>query len=145
MTTVRVDIGFSGAGVAETLVLDSATRGLLGEFRLGPFDTLVDLSDRVRSLTVNRGRSDLTEPVLAGRAQVVLDNRDGLLDPTNTASILYPGVQPRRTVNLYADGEQVFSGFVETIGLDYTLDGDATVTVSAQDGKFKQEYEIEPC
>ena len=96
MTTVKVEIGFSGAGVAETLVLDSATRGLLGEFRLGPFDTLVDLSDRVRSLSVNRGRSDLTEPVTVGSAQVVLDNRDGLLDPQNTASILYPGVREAR-------------------------------------------------
>ena len=134
MTTVKVEIGFSGAGVAETLVLDSATRGLLGEFRLGPFDTLVDLSDRVRSLSVNRGRSDLTAPVVVGSAQVVLDNRDGLLDPENTSSILYPGVQPRRSVNLYADGVQVFAGFVDTIALDYSLDGDATVTVSAKDG-----------
>jgi hypothetical protein len=134
VTTVKVEIGFSGAGVAETLVLDSPTRGALDTFRLGPFDTVVDLSNRVRSLNVRRGRADLTEPVLVGNAQVVLGNLDGLLDPQNESSILFPGVQPRRTFNVYADDIQVFAGFVETIALDYTLDGDATVSVSALDG-----------
>ena len=134
MTVVKCEMGFSGPGVDESFKLDSATRGVLGTARLGPFDAIVDLSDRVRSLTVNRGKSDLTEPVQVGRAQVVLDNRDGALDPQNEASVLYPGVQPRRSVRLYGDDEPVFFGFVESIELDYSLDGDATVVVSAQDG-----------
>ena len=134
MTVVKVEVGFSGPGVDESFKLDSATRGLLGTARLGPFDTLVDLSERVRSLSVSRGRPELTEPVTVGRAQIVLDNLDGALDPQNTSSVLYPGVQPRRSVRLFCDDEQVFDGFAETIALDYTLDGDATVVVSAQDG-----------
>ena len=134
MTVVKVEVGFSGPGVDESFKLDSATRGALGTARLGPFDTLVDLSERVRSLSVSRGRPELTEPVTVGRAQIVLDNLDGALDPQNTSSVLYPGVQPRRSVRLFCDDEQVFDGFAETIALDYTLDGDATVVVSAQDG-----------
>ena len=134
MTVVKVEVGFSGPGVDESFKLDSATRGLLGTARLGPFDTLVDLSERVRSLSVSRGRPELTEPVTVGRAQIVFDNLDGALDPQNTSSVLYPGVQPRRSVRLFCDDEQVFDGFAETIALDYTLDGDATVVVSAQDG-----------
>ena len=134
MTAVKVEVGFSGPGVDQSFKLDSPTRGLLGTARLGPFDAIVDLSERVRSLSVSRGRAGLTEPVQVGRAQVILDNRDGALDPQNTASAFYPGVQPRRSVRLFGDGEQVFDGFVETIALDYTLDGDATVVVSAQDG-----------
>jgi hypothetical protein len=134
VTVVKVEVGFSGPGVDESFKLDSATRGLLGTARLGPFDTLVDLSERVRSLSVSRGRPELTEPVTVGRAQIVLDNLDGALDPQNTSSVLYPGVQPRRSVRLFCDDEQVFDGFAETIALDYTLDGDATVVVSAQDG-----------
>lgn len=134
MTVVKCEIGFSGPGVDQSFKLDSATRGRLDSARLGPFDAIVDLSDRVRSLNVSRGKADLTEPVTVGRAQIVLDNRDGALDPQNTASAFYPGVQPRRSVKLYGDAQQVFDGFVETISLDYTLDGDATVVVSAQDG-----------
>ena len=134
MTVVKVEVGFSGPGVDESFKLDSATRGALDTARLGPFDALVDLSERVRSLSVLRGRPELTEPVTVGRAQIVFDNLDGALDPQNTSSVLYPGVQPRRSVRLFCDDEQVFDGFVETISLDYTLDGDATVVVSAQDG-----------
>jgi hypothetical protein len=134
VTVVKVEVGFSGPGVDESFKLDSATRGALDTARLGPFDTLVDLSERVRSLSVSRGRPELTEPVTVGRAQIVFDNLDGALDPQNTSSVLYPGVQPRRSVRLFCDDEQVFDGFAETIALDYTLDGDATVVVSAQDG-----------
>lgn len=134
MTQVQVLIGFSGPGVAETFQLDSPVRGVLGSSRLGPFDALVDLSDRLVSVSVVRGRPDSTSPVQAGRAQVVLRNLDGLLDPQNTGSVLFPGVQPRRSVKVFADGVQVFGGFVDDIDLDYTPGGDSTVAVSASDG-----------
>jgi hypothetical protein len=134
VTTPRLEIGFSGPGVAETFQLDSPTRGALDSARLGPFDALVDLSDRLVSLSVDRGKQDLVSPTSAGRAQVVLRNLDGLLDPQNTASILFPGVQPRRSLNIYADNVQVFAGFVDDIDLEYEPGGDATVVVSASDG-----------
>jgi hypothetical protein len=134
VTTPRLEIGFSGPGVAETFQLDSLTRGALDSARLGPFDALVDLSDRLVSLTVDRGKQDLVSSFAAGRAQVVLRNLDGLLDPQNTGSVLFPGVQPRRSLNLYADNVQVFAGFVDDIDLNYEPGGDATVTVSASDG-----------
>ena len=134
MTTPRLEIGFSGPGVAETFKLDDPVRGALDSARLGPFDALVDLSDRLVSLTVDRGKQDLTSPTSAGRARVVLRNLDGVLDPQNTSSVLYPGVQPRRSLNIYADGVQVFGGFVDDIDLDYEPGGDANVTVSASDG-----------
>jgi hypothetical protein len=134
VTTPKLEIGFSGPGVAETFQLDSPTRGALDSARLGPFDALVDLSDRLVSLSVDRGKQDLVSPMSVGRAQVVLRNLDGVLDPQNTGSVLFPGVQPRRSLNLYADGVQVFAGFVDDIDLDYSPGGDATVTVSASDG-----------
>ena len=70
----------------------------------------------------------------AGRAVVVLRNNDGVLDPLNTSSTLYPGVEPRRPVNLYADGVQVYAGFVDDIDLGYSPGGDAIVTLTASDG-----------
>lgn len=134
MTVPKVEIGFSGPGVASSFKLDSATRGVLGTARLGPIDTLVDLSSRLVALNVDRGKVELTSPVSAGRASVTLRNRDGALDPLNTASSLYPGVEPLRTVNIYADGNQVFNGFVDSIDLDYGPGGEANVTVTATDG-----------
>ena len=134
MTVAKVEIGFEGPARAVAFRLDDPVYGLLDTGTLGIGEALVDLSDRIVSLTVRRGRADDTEPSQAGRAQVTLRNRDGVLDPLNTASSLYPGVEPRRTVNIYADDKQVFSGFVDDINLDYTAGGDAVVQVSASDG-----------
>jgi hypothetical protein len=128
VTTVKVEYG-----KAVLFTLDSAEFGVLDTNLLGVGEVLVDVSDRLVSLSVSRGRQDALEPVRSGQASVTLRNFDGALDPLNTASALFPGVEPARTLNIYADDIQVFSGLVEDIELDFTPGGDATVQVSASD------------
>jgi len=132
VTTVKVEYG---KGIL--FELGSPTNGVLGENLLGIGETFVDVSDRAVSLSVSRGRRDVLEPVSAGRASVVLQNRDGLLDPLNTASSLYPGVEPARTLKVYGDGIQVFEGSVDDIALGYAPNGEAIVTLTATDGLEK--------
>ena len=129
MTTVRVEYGR-----AVLFTLDSAEFGVLDTNRLGVGEVLEDVSDRLVSLSVSRGRQDALEPVRSGQASVTLRNFDGALDPLNTASPLYPGVEPARTLNIYADDIQVFAGIVEDIALGFTPGGDAEVQVTASDG-----------
>jgi len=76
MTTVKVEYG---KGVL--FLLGSTTNGVLGTNALGIGEVLIDVSNRVDSLAVSRGRRDVLDPVVAGRSTVVLQNRDGLLDP----------------------------------------------------------------
>lgn len=134
MTVPKVEIGFVGPARRTAFQLDDPTYGLLGTGVLGIGVAFVDLSSRLVSLTIERGRSLKTEPVSSGRASITLNNRDGELDPLNTASTLYPGVEPRRPVNIYADGVQVYAGFVDDIDLGYSPGGDAIVTVTCSDG-----------
>lgn len=134
MTTPKVEIGFKGPARATAFQLDSPEYGLLDTGVLGIGEELVDLSARLVSLSIQRGRTDDTQPSQTGTASIVLRNRDGVLDPLNTASALYPGVEPRRTVNIYADSVQVFSGFVDDIDLAYSPGGGADVIVRASDG-----------
>jgi len=129
VTTVKVEYG---KGIL--FQLGSPTTGVLGTNLLGIGETFVDVSDRVDSFQIARGRPDVLEPVRAGRANVVLQNRDGLLDPLNTASPLFPGVEPARTLKIYGDSIQVFEGSVDDIQLGYTPDGVAIVTLTATDG-----------
>jgi len=131
---VRIEVGFSGPSLRTAFRLDDATYGRLDSGVLGIGITLVDLSERAVSLNVRRGRQNRIDPVQAGRATVILRNNDGVLDPLNTASSLYPGVEPRRPINLYANNQQVFAGFVDDIDLDYTAGGDAVVRIEASDG-----------
>ena len=113
---------------------------------------LQDLSRTVTSVSITRGRTDETEPFQTGRASITLRNLDGSYDPG------IDGFTLRDNVNIYAGGgvygtwaeqtgtwaeldptytwigTQVFSGFVEDVELDYDMNGDASVVVSAVDG-----------
>jgi len=129
LTTIKVEYG-----KAVLFELDSAQFGVLDQNLLGVGEELVDVSDRVVSLSVRRGRQDVLEPARSGQASVTLRNLDGELDPLNTASSLYPGVEPARTLNIYADNIQVFAGIVDDIALGFTAGGDATVQIIASDG-----------
>jgi hypothetical protein len=128
MTTIKVEYG-----KAVLFQLDSPDFGQLDVNLLGIGEELVDVSDRVVSLSVSRGRQDALEPVRSGQASVILRNLDGALDPLNENSPLFPGVEPARTLNIYADSVQVFAGVVEDIALDFTPGGDATVAITASD------------
>lgn len=152
MTVIRVEYG-----KAVLFQLDSGEFGILDTNFLGIGDQLVDVSNRVVSLSVSRGRQDVLEPVRSGQASVTLRNRDGVLDPLNVNSPLFPGVEPARALNIYAgnpitgtwndqvgiwenvdpiltyDVIQVFAGIVEDIELDFTSGGDATVQIGASD------------
>lgn len=134
MTVPKLEIGFEGPARRTAFQLDDPTYGLLDSGVLGIGETLVDLTPRLLSISVRRGRADDTDPTQTGTASVVLRNRDGVLDPLNTSSSLYPGVEPRRTINIYADDIQVFAGFVDDIDLQYEPNGDANVLVTASDG-----------
>ena len=129
MTTVKVEYGR-----AILFTLDSAEFGRLDVNRLGVGEVLEDVSNRVVSLTISRGRQDALEPVRSGQASVTLRNIDGDLDPLNEDSPLFPGVEPARTLNIYADDIQVFAGIVEDIALGFTPGGDAEVEIRASDG-----------
>jgi len=86
-------------------------------------DTMAGL--RVQQWTVNRGRQSEFEQVGAGTATIRLVDTEGLLDPTNGASSLFPDVLPDKqaAIALYNpvldEWETVFRGFVDDI--DYTL------------------------
>jgi len=63
---------------------------------LGPFDTptspdWTDLTDRVRGYRDRRGRTDVLREFQPGTADVVLDNGDRMLDPSNEDGLLYSG------------------------------------------------------
>jgi hypothetical protein len=92
---------------------------------------------KVRSASWSRGRNSFFDNFSAGSATVVFDNRDRLLDPANTSSALYGELYPGRGFSLFltqgSSTATVFSGFVDSFTYDYTLDGDATVTVNVLD------------
>ena len=93
---------------------------------------VTDITSSVTQVSVQRGRTDETEPFQAGRASFTVRNRAGTFDPAGTPFRL------RDDVVVYWTGGgtaiPVFTGFVEDVTLDYDLSGDAVAQVSCVDG-----------
>jgi hypothetical protein len=116
--------------------LDDPVKGVLNntEHRLG--GDYVNITSRVRQISVNRGRSKLLEKFTAGSCSIVLDNRDRYFDPTNVDSPFYGEILPRKDVRISYLGEPVFTGSVSDWNFDYTF-SDATAEIVAHDAFTK--------
>lgn len=133
--TPLVEIGFIGPAFSNAFTLDDAVKGKLDstEYVLSGTEVMADLTDRCVGFTTRRGRDDWTQPFPPGTANLMFRNTDGALDPLNTSSAYYPGITVGRTVTIKCNGHLIYSGLVRDINLGYDTDGDAWVTVIAQD------------
>jgi hypothetical protein len=88
MMKVSVAFDLSANGVGNYFTLDDPVKGVLDNTTyVLAGDVLVDLTDRVRSVQVKRGRNRQLGRFTAGAANVTFDNRDRYLDPTYLATI----------------------------------------------------------
>lgn len=103
--------------------------------------TWTDVTAYVRSMSVDRGRSDDWGD-FSGSASLVLDNRDRRFDPFNTTGPYYGLLSPRRQIRIRAQTVEggvttthdVFRGFVSGWAPEWTDGGkDSTVTLSCFD------------
>ena len=133
---MKVEIAFdlSANGLGSFFTLDDATRGVLDNtlYTLGG-DLYIDVTDTVRSVNVKRGRNRQLEEFTAGNANVVLDNRNRVYDPTNTASPYYNQILPRKRVRITEQDQVIYTGQVADWNFDYSVTGDSTAQVSCVD------------
>jgi hypothetical protein len=130
--TVLAALGF----VVREFTLDSSQ--LDGEDVLDGTLDGVDISPYVRSMSINRGRSDAFSSFRAGTCTVVLNNNDRRFDPINQSSPYWDvttnksGVTPRRRFEVLSNGIPLFTGRITDIDVAYSFDL-STVTITASD------------
>lgn len=98
--------------------------------------TWVDVTSRLRSCQVNRGRKGALDSFREGTATFILNNRDRALEPEYAAGAYYPNVVPNRRVRLKGAGTVVFDGYIDSIRPVYVIGaaaGDAYVEVACTD------------
>lgn len=101
-------------------------------------DTFTDESDRVRSVSVRIGRDDELQQVQTSTATIVLDNRDGALDPSANPDVR-PNVRVLVYANVAAAGSYsstdygVFAGFIDSIVPTWESAWGETVTIECVD------------
>jgi len=99
--------------------------------------TWVDVTAYVRSWSTRRGRTSELSQFSPGTAQVVLDNRSRLFDPSNTTGTYYGNLLPMRKIRIRASSgvtsATVFTGHVMGWPIDYPGMTDSTVTLQCVD------------
>jgi len=97
-----------------------------------------DVTDRVKSVTINRGKSRELDRFTTGSANITFTNQDRAFDPFYTASPFYPDIRPRRNlrVSTVVNGSTAvqFTGLVEDWGIDYDVRGESTAFAACVDG-----------
>lgn len=130
--TVLAALGF----IVREFTLDSSQ--LNGDDVLDGTLEGVDISPYVRSMSINRGRSDAFSSFRAGTCTVVLNNNDRRFDPINQSSPYWDptenksGVTPRRRFEVLSGSTPLFTGRITDIDVEYSYDL-STVTITASD------------
>lgn len=134
--TSKIEISFdlSADPTRNFAVLDSAERGILNstEFVLGGA-LLIDVTDKVQSFSITRGKGRQLDRYPAGGANVRLDNSDRRFDPLFAASPFSGQILPRRDIRISTDGVVQYSGIIDDWNLDYSPNGASFAEVIASD------------
>lgn len=98
----------------------------------------VEITERVRHISVRRGRQTDLDRTEAGTCTLTVANPDRALEPAFDGSPYYPNVTPGRPLLVTAEYMGVtyprFRGEVEEFPISWTVGGDATVELTAVDG-----------
>lgn len=139
MTTELVELGFDlPSSVGNFFTLDDATKGKLDNTTYVLSGVIFyDVTSRVRSYSIKRGKSRQLDNYQAGVASITFGNDDRAFDPTYTASPYYGQIIPKREIRITSNGVRQYTGLVDDWNLDYQPQGDSTASAGASDGFAK--------
>ena len=135
MPVEKVEVGFDlTSGTGPFITLDDPVSGVLEspDWTLGG-TIFYDITDRVKSFNVSRGRSSLFSTFPAGNASVALNNHDRAFDPLYTASPFYGNIIPKREIRITSGGVIQFVGWIDDWNLNYSPNGDSVADAIAFD------------
>ena len=134
-TRVQIAFDLSATAGVNFFTLDDTDKGVLDNtaYLLGG-DVLIDVTSYVRDFSVKRGRSTTLQKFTAGQANVTLDNRTRIFDPTYAAGTYYGQILPRKQIVIDRDSEVIYTGLVEDWNFNYDVSGQSLAEVSASDG-----------
>lgn len=118
----------------EGFILDDPVAGVLDntEYTLGGV-VYNDITDRMISASVSRGKNRDLDRFNAGSLQVTLNNNDRAFDPNYAPSPFAGSIIPRREVRVTVDGERVIETTIDDWNFAYDPDGNSRAEIQATD------------
>lgn len=134
--TPLVEIGFdlTETGTGPFFELDDPVKGVLDNtewFVAG--ELFYDVTEKVRSINITRGKNRALDYFDAGLANVVFNNQDRTFDPEYAASPFYGQIIPKRSIRIRSGGEYLFWGVVDDWNLDYDPNNENTASAASSD------------
>jgi hypothetical protein len=132
---VKLELGLNlGQGDPLSFVLNSLTRGVLDNtsYTLGG-ERFFDITDRLVTTTVRRGKNNALDRIDAGVVNITVDNSDRRFDPLYEAGPYYGQLIPRRSVRVSANNYPVFQGFIDDFDIQYEPGKQSVVQISVSD------------
>jgi hypothetical protein len=132
---VKLELGLDlGQRDPFAFVLNNATRGVLDgtEFTLGG-ERLFDITDRLVTCSIRRGKNEALDRIDAGVVSITVDNSDRRFDPLYVDGPYYGQLVPRRTVIISSNDYPVFVGFIDDFDIQYEPGKQSVVQISVSD------------
>jgi hypothetical protein len=133
---VKVELGANlGQRDLTRFVLDDPIKGVLDntEFTLGG-DRFFDITDRLLSVSTQRGKSQALDRIDAGNLNIVLDNSDRLFDPLYEDGFYFSQLIPGKELRISCNGFPVIFGYIDDLDIEYQPGNRSVVSMQAVDG-----------
>ena len=132
----KVEIGFdlTDSGYGPFFRLDDPQEGVLDntEFLLGG-TLFYDVTSKVRSIAIQRGKNRQLDQYDQGLANVVFDNNDRTFDPEYTLSPYFGQIIPKRQIRISSGPDIQFFGLIDDWNLSYEPEGDSIAAAACSD------------
>jgi len=121
-------------GDVEGFILDDPVAGVLDNttYTLGG-TVFKNITDRMITASVSRGKNRDLDRFNAGSLNVVLNNNDRAFDPNYAPSPFAGAIVPRREVRVTVDGERVIETTIDDWNFAYDPDGNSRAEIQATD------------
>jgi hypothetical protein len=132
---VKVELGLNlGNRDPNGFMLDNITRGVLDNtsFTLGG-DRFFDITPRLVTAQIRRGKSQALDRIDAGVISVTVDNSDRTFDPLYENGPYFGQLVPRRSVRVTSNEQPVFIGFIDDFDIQYEPGVQSVVRIDASD------------
>jgi hypothetical protein len=133
---VKVELGADlGARDEDTFTLDDSVKGLLDNtlYTLGG-TRFFDITDRLLSVSTQRGKSVALDRIDAGNSSINLDNSDRLFDPLFESGFYFGNLVPGREVKISCNGFPVIHTYIDDLDIAYEPPNRSVVTIRGVDG-----------